>query len=184
MLSTFEHPFFLPLQQLERERERGGCTNEQRRDTHGALDRKHMCCFVPWEQLHPSLSPFSHSLNHLYYSLSSTVRYILRENLSERCSLSSAFNSYFSVSVFLVIHTLEDHLIPFPPFPSFLAVRAFARDSTHAFNLGGREPRSAASLQLRNFPPSLQSAHTLIERRETEVWGHQWSGPSPFCWDV
>lgn len=57
VLRTFKHPFFLPLQQ--RERERGGCTNEQRRDTHGALDRKHMCCSVPWEQLHPSLSSFS-----------------------------------------------------------------------------------------------------------------------------
>lgn len=70
----------------------------------------------------------------------------------------------------LIIHPSSSVLLIFLLFFSCLTVRTLAQDSTHAFNLGGRQPRSAASLQLRNFPSSPRSAHMLADgRRERGV---------------
>lgn len=137
--------------------------------SNGALDRKHMCS-VPWEKLHPSLSPFckpSLLFPFILFTLYPKRKITLFAVLTPIFIYPPSF--FWPSTLWRMIR----FLVPFPPFPSFLAVRASARDSTHAFNLGGSEPRSAACLQLRNFPPSLQSAHTLIERIGTVAWGHR-----------
>lgn len=71
----------------------------------------------------------------------------------------------------LIIHPFSSVLLIFLLFFSWLTVRTLAQDSTHAFNLGGRQPRSAASLQLRNFPPSPRSAHMLADGRRESARG-------------
>lgn len=92
-------------------------------------------------------------------------------------SLDFPFHIHFNTSVTLdlpfslIIHPFSSALLIFLLFFSCLTVWTLAQDSTHAFNLGGRQPRSAASLQLRNFPPSPRSAHMLADGRREKARG-------------
>lgn len=133
-----------------------------------------MCSSIPREQLHPSLSSF--------FRPSLSFPFILQTSFPWRTSLSDSHLLltavlFIPVSLVAFVH----HLVPFCLFssPPFLTVRTSARDSTHAFNLGGREPRSAASLQLRNFPPSLRSPHTSGGRQRCGATSGPDGPPTP-----
>lgn len=137
-----------------------------------------MCSSIPREQLHPSLSSF--------FRPSLSFPFILQTSFPWRTSLSDShllLTPVLFIPFPLVLHAFVDHLVPFCLFSSsssFFTVRTSTRDSTHAFNLGGREPRSAASLQLRNFPPSLRSPHTLGGRQRCGATSSPDGPPTPF----